>query len=280
MESDNSSSLNPLQSKVMAAARHILRPLIKLLLAHGINYTMLIEELKKLYIRVAEEDFPLEKRAQSDSRITLLTGVHRKDVKRLREVTTTDEPIVKAKSIGAQLIARWLGDPLYHDEQGNPLPLARSAADGGELSFEAVMQSVSKDIRPRPVLDEWIRQGIATIDETDRVHLNMEAFVPEQGVEEKLFFLRQNVHDHLATVVENLEEKQPARLERCVYYDALTAEEVEELHAYASEQGMKVLKAINKRAIQMQGQPDEARGKPDRRMNFGVYFHTDKVDEK
>lgn len=279
MESEPPSTLNPLQAKVLAAARHILRPLIRLLLAHGVNYTMLIEELKKLYIRVAEEDFPLEKRAQSDSRITLLTGVHRKDVKRLREAAAAEEPVVKARSIGAQLIARWLGDPLYHDEHGNPLPLARSAADGGELSFEALMQSVSKDIRPRPVLDEWVRQGVATIDEEGRVHLNMEAFVPEQGVEEKLFFLRQNVRDHLATAVDNLAGEQPTRLERCVYYDGLTAEEVEELHSYASEQGMKILKAINKRAMQMQAEPEETRGAADRRMNFGVYFRTDKTDD-
>lgn len=276
MENENPSTLNPLQTKVMAAVRHILRPLIRLLLQHGINYTMLIEELKKLYIKVAEEDFPLEKRAQSDSRITLLTGVHRKDVKRLREADHQEEPAVKAKSLGAQLIARWLGDPLYQDEHGQPLPLARTAADGGGLSFESLMQSVSKDIRARPVLDEWIRQGVVTVDQDGRVHLNMEAFVPEQGMEEKLFFLRQNVRDHLATAVDNLAGQQPAQLERCVYYDGLSESEVKELHAYASEQGMKILKAINKRAMQMQAEPEESRGKPDRRMNFGVYFRTDK----
>lgn len=47
---------------------------------------------------------------------------------------------------------------------------------------------MSKDIRARSVLDEWLRLGIAHLDDQDRVRLNAEAFVPARGFEEKAFY--------------------------------------------------------------------------------------------
>ena len=76
---------------LLKALDTLLRPLIKLLLSFQITYPQLINILKSIYVDVAESDFKVNGRRQSDSRITLLTGVHRKDVKRLREETETSE---------------------------------------------------------------------------------------------------------------------------------------------------------------------------------------------
>ena len=60
-----------------------LRPLVRIMLHFDITYPRLIGLLKALYVDIAEQELGTEKRV-SDSRITLLTGVHRKDVARLR----------------------------------------------------------------------------------------------------------------------------------------------------------------------------------------------------
>lgn len=263
------------QTLVLSALRHVLRPLVRLLLLHGINYTMLLEELKRVFVRVADEEFRLDGKPQTDSRLTLLTGVHRKDVHRIRdENAVPPEEFVRA-SLGAQLISIWVANPDYLDETGQPMPLPRLARAGGERSFEALVASISKDFRARPVLDEWLRLGIAHVDDADRVCLNTEAFVPRQGLEEKLFFFRMNIHDHLAAAVNNLDESRAALLERCVYYDGLTPENVAHLHQYATQQGMNALKAVNRRALQLQqAQTAQSEGESAlQRMNFGVYFH-------
>ena len=77
---------------VIQAIRGILKPLVRFMLAQGLTYTILIDLLKSIYVEVALSEFKLEKKRQTDSRVSLLTGVHRKDVKRLSEMLEADAP--------------------------------------------------------------------------------------------------------------------------------------------------------------------------------------------
>jgi hypothetical protein len=155
------------------------------------------------------------------------------------------------------------------------------ASKGGERSFEALVQSISKDFRARVVLDEWLRQGIATLDEQDNVHLVADAFVSPQGFEEKAFYFGQNIHDHLAAAVHNLSGITPPYLERCVYYNKLTAESVKEYERVAKSVGMRALHTVNRHAIELQKR-DERKTDAIYRTNFGIYNFTevDRGDEK
>ncbi len=255
---------------LLAALRRILRPLIRLLLSHGIHFQTFCDLVKSAYIQVAEDEFELEGKPQTDSRISLLTGVHRRDVKRLRDNPETESSFTPQASLSAQLLARWSGNPEHLDPQGAPLPLPRLASKGGDRSFEALVQSVSKDFRSRVVLDEWLRQGIATLDEHDNVHLAADTFVSPQGIEEKVFFFGQNIHDHLAATVHNLAGEKPPFLERCVYYDQLSPDSVREFARFAETVGMKALHNVNRRAIELQ-KKDAGREDAIHRTNFGIY---------
>jgi hypothetical protein len=261
---------------VQRALTHVLRPLVKLMLAHGITYPAVSELLKGLYVEVADSEFRITGKAQTDSRVSLLSGVHRKDVKRLRETPAADgEEAPTAVSLGSEIVAAWLGSPDYTDKRRHPLQLARlarTAADGP--SFEALVESVSKDIRPRAVLDEWLRLGIVHVDEADRVCLNQEAFVPEKGFGEKAFYLGHNLHDHAAAAVQNMLGGTPAFLERSVHYDALSASSIKELGALSETAGMEAVLAVNREAMKLERR-DQQRGTPGARMTFGIYFYAE-----
>ena len=259
------------------ALRKVLRPLVRMMLSQGMNYTMLLEDLKRVFVSVAEEEFKIDGKEQTNSRITLLTGVHRKDVQRIRDEENgeTEPPF----SIGAQIFGLWLGDSKYLDESGQPRALPRLASKG-IISFESLVASVSKDFRARPVLDEWLRLGFVSLDYNDHVRLNVQAFIPSQDLEYKLSFLAMNVHDHMSAAVSNLNSKNEPMLERCVYYDGLTAANVGLLHDLARQSGMNAIKALNRRAAALkaaQALPDKVArresDKADQRMNFGVYFY-------
>lgn len=259
-----------LPTPLVVALRRILRPLIRLLLSHGIRFQTFCDLAKSTYIQVAEEEFPLDSKAQTDSRISLLTGVHRRDVKRLRAESLAVSSLPLQASLSAQLLTIWSGQTDYLDSRGEPLPLPRLASKGGERSFEALVRSVSKDFRARVVLDEWLRQGIASLDEQGNVHLAADAFVSPQGIEEKVFYFGQNIHDHLAATVQNLSGTTTPFLERCVYYNNLTAESVKEYERVAKTAGMRALHTVNRYAIELQkrdiGNPDAIY-----RTNFGIY---------
>jgi len=257
------------------AIRHLLYPLVRFMLSRGVTYPFFAEMLKGIFVDVAEREFKLGGKAQTDSRISLLTGVHRKDVRRLRPIVAGEaEHMPQAVSLGAQLVAAWLSLPRFTDGAGHALPLARLARNGGEPSFEGLVASVSKDIRSRVVLDEWLRLGVVRLDAADRVILQTEAFVPQKGFDEMLFYLGHNLHDHAAAAVHNVLGESPPFLERSVHYDALQPGSVAELATLADKLGGQALLALNRQAMALE-QRNAGAAVPARRITFGVYFYSE-----
>lgn len=265
---------------LLRAVRGVLRPLVRLLVARGLTYPLLTELLKRVYVDVAERHFQLDGKALTDSRVSLLTGVHRKDVRRLREVGEEREaPPPASVSFGTQLVASWLGNPQFLDANGEPLPLPRQSASTDEVSFDRLVASRSKDIRPRAVLDEWLRLGIVHLDEQGRVVLDTQAFIPKEGAEEQLYFFAHNLHDHLSAATDNLLGKPQPWLERSVSYNALSAASVEELNQQSQQLGTRMLKALNRTAMAMESR-DATSAEPRQRFTCGVYFYSAPDEEE
>jgi hypothetical protein len=200
--------------------------------------------------------------------------VHRKDVRRLRGLDIHKEEVVpETISFGGRLVATWLSDERFVDDGGRARPLPRTRKEGEPVCFEDLVASRSTDIRPRVVLDEWLRLGVVRIDEHDRLVLNSEAFVPQAGLDEKLFFFAHNLHDHAAAATDNLLGGRAAQLERSLIYDGLTDAGVDVLDKRARQLGTRMLKELNRLA--MEHDAGEA-GSPEARRRFtcGVYFYS------
>ena len=266
---------------LVLALRRVLRPMVKLMLSRGITYPYVADLFKALFVEVADKDFRIEAKSPTDSRVSLVSGVHRKEVNRLRQEMHSDvETVPSVVSLGAQLVAVWLGSAQYLDENKQPKPLARFASDGGDMSFEALVANVNSDIRSRVVLDEWLRLGVVHMDEQKRVCLNVQAFVPAAGFDEKAFYFGHNLHDHMAAASHNLLGMGKPFLERSVYSDALSAASVSELAAQSEQLGMQVLLALNERAISLEeadAKATEEHTPAKQRMTFGIYFYTDEA---
>jgi hypothetical protein len=265
-------------ASLVAALRHLLHPLVRLLVARGFTYPMLADLLKQIYVETADRDFRLDEKPPTDSRVSLISGVHRKDVRRLRGAEQLEEePVPEAVALGAQLASTWTTQRDYLDSKGRPRRLARLASKGGKHSFEALVASVSSDIRARPVLDEWLRLGVVDLDKDDNVVLKKAAFVPTRGFDEKAFYFGHNVHDHLAAAAHNLLREGPPFLERSVHYDALAPESEAELAALAEKAATGALQAVNRKAIACESR-DTGSAAPRRRFTFGVYFYSAATD--
>jgi hypothetical protein len=144
-------------------------------------------------------------------------------------------------------------------------------SEGGGASFEGLVSSVSKDIRSRVILDEWLRTGIARIDEEGRVCLNTEPMIKKSDFDEKAYYIGQNLHDHLSAASHNLNGQQPPLLESSIHSNKLTAESIAELDALAKKLGLQMLNEVNKRAIELEAR-DADKPEAQQRMNLGVYF--------
>jgi len=113
---------------------------------------------------------------------------------------------------------------------------------------------------------------IVSLDENDFVCLNKTAFIPQQGYQEKAWFLGENCHDHLAAAINNLKGDTSPFLERAVYYDQLTIESVKELAELSEKLGMDTLLKINSHALNLQNN-DKLSQSADNRMRLGLYFY-------
>ncbi len=266
------------RDSVVAAVRRLLRPLVRLLVGQGITYPFLTELLKQVYVETAADEFALGGKRPTDSRLTLLTGVHRKDIRRLlREPAPADET-PPGLTLGTQIVARWLGERAYCDAKGRPLALPRTPRAGGERSFAALVESVSKNVRPRSVLDELERLGVAEVDANDRVHLVTRGFVPGKELDAKAYYFGEALHDHLAAGVHNLAGTGPPMLERSVYYDELSPAAVAKLAERAETLAMGALQAINVDGMALE-RDDPPRPGERMRIRLGVFFHAEPVRE-
>ena len=217
----------PPADEVSRALGGVLAPLVRLLLASGLDYTRLIAELKLVFIEQARLELMRGGQTDTNSAISLLSGVHRKDVREWRE-NRLGARIAQGVSMSSQVFARWVQDPLYRDRRKRPKPLPRL---GAAPSFDTLARSVTQDVHPYTVLTELIRLGLVNIEARkgeEYVVPNRDGFVPPAGSRELLELFAGNLSDHARTAVANLLGGAP-RLEQSVFAEGITRESAEHL---------------------------------------------------
>jgi hypothetical protein len=260
-------------AKLPAPLARLLRPLVRLCISSGMTFPALAQLLRELFVNVAEHDFALEEKDQTDSRVSLLTGIHRKEVARLRGAGAPVNQAPATLSRTSAIIARWLAAPEFTDASGDPLPLPRTA--GGEApSFEQLVASITKDVRPRAVLDEWLDRKLVTINDDDEIVLVDTAFVPRGDDDRKWHYLGRNLHDHIAAAAANVSGPAPRFMERAVHYDGLSPRLAKRLEARSRELAMEALKIANREANRAVAKDKGG----DCRWNFGVYIYCEDPD--
>lgn len=263
------------QAGLEAALTRVLRPLVRLGIARNLLFPDLAQRLKETYVSVAAENFRLEKKRVTDSRLSLLTGLQRKDVKAIR---ARDDLTLRARSAGPlpRILARWQGAEPYRDADGRSVALPRQAVEDGP-SFERLVQEISRDLHPRTLLDELLRMGLVALEEeSDRVLLTAEALLPSADEEALLAYLGSNLGDHAEAAAGNvLAAPGPGPFfERAVHYNRLSAASLAELDALSRRLQQAALEEVNARAQALQARDNgdaQARG----RFRCGAFIYVE-----
>ena len=256
-----------------AAIAALMEPLVRLLVANGIPLATMVEILKSAYVRVAAKHFRLDEGSPTDTRVALLTGVHRKDVRRLRAQPSDAPPEFQELNELSEVVTRWAADRRYLGRDGRPRALPRHSSPGVVHSFDSLAYGVSSDLKPRTILDELTRLGMARIED-ERVVLEVDAFVPEHGSAEAAYFFGENIRDHIAAAARNIEGTSAPFLEQAVYSDDLSRESIDELHGLSRDLWAEFLKEIVRRAGELE-EHDRADSRATERMNLGIYFYSE-----
>ncbi len=265
---------------VLARVLRVMQPLVRLLVRNGVTYPALAAALKRSFLDAARAELDERGMPPTDSALTLLTGVHRRDVRTLTRNAAPDTSGTPAapRSLPSEVIGRWLSDPTYLDSKGAARTLPR---DGTGLpgSFDALVAALSSDVRPRAVLDEMLRLGVATEDDAG-VHLVGSGFTPQGGFEELAALFAANLHDHAAAAAGNLHGASHF-LEQSVFVDEISADSAQRLHKVSVQAWKLALRPVMREA-QARFDRDATSALPtDRqhRARFGVFFYSEKTKD-
>ncbi|MHB1513333.1 MAG: DUF6502 family protein [Acidiferrobacter sp.] len=252
------------------AMSRLLRPLVGYAISQGFTFTAFAELLKTLYVDEALARATHQPPTGSD--LSLMTGIHRKDVKRLRALVAQGAPpsaLGRGTHIAAQLIAAWTTGEDTHDTSGALLSLPLHGENGP--SIETLTRRIKADMRPRAILDELVRARAVRIDDAGRAHLLRTAYVPDIP-EEKLDFLAHNVGDHMACAFHNLAGKPPF-LERALFLDALPAEAADHARPHIEAAANVLLQNLHRELNPLECADKAVPGA--RRMRVGIYYYED-----
>jgi hypothetical protein len=209
--------------RLLAAFRFLLVPLVRILLRNGISFIEISEVMKGVYARVAATDFAVPGRPMSYSRLSITTGIARRDFERvLGEEDRLRRALESNASRIANVLQGWHNDPEYMGPYGFPRDLAFAREPGGGPSFEDLVARYAADIQPQLMLEELIRVGAATIaEESGMIRVLKRTFIPEQMAPELIEVFARGVRRYVETIDHNLGEQDSSkrRFERWVFPD-------------------------------------------------------------
>jgi hypothetical protein len=245
------------------ALLRLLEPFGRLALANGWTLPVLVEAMKLALAAAATREAP----QASMSQLSVRTGVHRKDLRRIAGPATPRQ----ARSPASEVFARWRTDPRYLTARGAPRVLPRlEGADGGP-SFDALAASVTTDVHPRAMLDELERLGLVEIDARGRIRLVATAYVPRRDRTQMLGLLAENVGDHLDAAVANLQADGDRFLEQAMFSDGLSAESADTFNR-ATRRAWDAVTAELMPELQRLYEADRTRAtRTDHRVRLGVF---------
>ena len=260
-------ALNADQLAAIAALDCVFAPLAQLCLSKGIRIQAVEERLRVAFVQAARDTQPAATSSRVTSRISAATGLTRREVDRL---TTAPTDTARApRSPITELFTRWLSDPALRGADNKPTPLPRQ---GPAPSFEALAQSVTRDVHPRTLLDELCRLQLAALDPvTDQVALLRDAFVPSGDWSRMLGFLGDNVGDHFRAAVANVLQGGKQQLEQAIFADELSAESLAETASVMTDQWRRLLTEVAPQLEKMI-EKDRQLGRPqDRSIRIGMF---------
>jgi hypothetical protein len=193
-----------------------------------VTYGLLEARLRELFVEVAERDFALPDLEPTDSRVSILTGINRKEVRRIRSLDREAAPRSFVRNLAASVVSRWVSDPRLTDGTGRPLPLPYDSARGP--SFAKLAKQTTADLGPRALLDVLVGAGAAEQREGDLIVLTKAAYVPQRGRPAALAMLVDDPPELIETMLYNvLVEGEDSRLQQKLAYDNIGSDGLERL---------------------------------------------------
>ncbi|MEL6870374.1 MAG: DUF6502 family protein [Pseudomonadota bacterium] len=149
------------QEKLLKFLLKAIKPLVHLLLESGIGHREFSEIAKRAFVEVATKEYGIRGRDTNISRVAVMTGLTRKEVKKIREGASRIDGEKGLKPIPASVVLHyWHTDSNFLASDGSPRVLE---FEEGMPSFKDLVKRYAGDIPPGAIRTELNRTGAIRI---------------------------------------------------------------------------------------------------------------------
>lgn len=273
-----------LKQTLLATFRVLLNPLVRILLRQGVSYAEFAEVAKAVYVETAVKDFKVAGRKATRTRIAVITGLTRKEVKRVIDEAAKERFELKTSyNRLVRVLVGWHTDPEFIGPYGMPLDLKYESDDPEDKTFSYLVKKHSGDMSPRSIVDELIRVGaVSENDEGWFKVLRREYISAAQGLHnfERIGGV---IRDFVTTMDYNISrpEGQQGRFERLVVADdGIWLEDLPKFEALLREKGQALLEELDNWITKLPT-PNESSNRAYVRTGLGIYHYVgEEQDER
>lgn len=271
---------SPITSAALKACRHFMLPIARFLLRNGVGYREFAEISKLAFVQVASDEYGLRGRQTNMSRVSVMTGLNRKEIRKLRDrLDAEDWELDPSLSKPVAVLAKWFTGPNYIGPKGSPKWLPFQMKEDRE-SFSGLVREVGGDVPPGAMLKELIRAECVK-EVRPGVWKALKRQYSPSGVD---FFQVQRfgecLHDLAQTIVTNMahESADPRLFEFRAWSDRIDPKDVPALRNAVAAKGNLYLESIDdwlethgsKDVPEQQSSGQEKNGRL--RCGVGVYY--------
>lgn len=210
----------------------VLLPVARFCLRRGIKLQDFLESAKFAFMRAAQEELAKEGSELNVTRLSVMTGIHRPDVRRLLKGS---EERKGPKAVPIRVLGQWQKSQNFKTKGGKPRSLS---AEGENSEFVELVRSVSRDVNPYSVLNELLRSGSVERTRAGMVRIASRVFVPKGDMEQGFELLSRDTDDLLSAVEENvIEPREKPNLHISTEYDNISPKHEAEIRSWFIREG-------------------------------------------
>ncbi len=255
----------------------MLAPLVRVLIRHGVSHAEFAGWAKQTYVEEANTHFGIDGKEPTVSRLAIVTGINRKEVRRILDLPPDAQQAVSKHNRAIRVVTGWLQDEQFTDKEGNPTPLTYGDSDA---SFSQLVKRYGGDVPARAVLDELVRVGTVQ-QEGDQVLLASKGYVPHESEEAMLELFATSAKDLLTTLDHNVSGEGNARLQMSVAYDNVGGDSLQAFRKLSSKKALSLLRELDKFLSEHdRGSEPDTEGNGRYRTGLGVYLIEEAVEDE
>jgi len=268
------------QKTLLTSLASMLRPIVRLTLKCGLSSQEFNDVARSLFISVASEDYGIRGRPTNISRVAAMTGISRKEVRKIRDRDGASQwtPEMEA-SPASMVLHHWHYDVNFRLSSGKPkaLPL------NGDGSFSELVRSCAGDIPVGAMKAELERAGVIVEDAEGRV-VAIKRYVYPTGFDEDFVrtvaFSIQNlattiVHNANLLQAENYSEEmnqRHGRFERFAWTNHISADTENAFRAWVRKEGAEFVERADDWIGKKELPRSEWASQAPRTAGVGVYY--------